>query len=87
MTEYANFLCYQWQELDHYRTLDLQCSGCLVFVKNFIERDRVYDFLVGLNSNVENIEIKRRIVGGKNSFYFPLSHHTYICKKVRLYIM
>ena len=31
------------------------------------------------------VETKRRIVGGKNSLYFPLSHHTYIYKKVRLY--
>ena len=31
------------------------------------------------------VEAKRRIVGGKNSLYFPLSHHTYIYKKVRLY--
>ena len=36
------------------------------------------------NPNVETVETKRRIVGGKNSLYFPLSHHTYIYKKVRL---
>ena len=36
--------------------------------------------------NVETIEINRRIVGGKNSLYFPLSHHTYTYQKVRLYI-
>ena len=32
-----------------------------------------------------HVETKRRIVGG-NDLYFPLSHHTYIYKKVRLYI-
>ena len=32
------------------------------------------------------VETKRRRVRGKNSLYFPLSYHTYIYKKVRLYI-
>ena len=32
--------------------------------------------------HIETVETKRRIVGGKNSLYFPLSHHTYIYEKV-----
>ena len=32
------------------------------------------------------VETKRRRVRGMNSLYFPLSHHTYIYKKVKLYI-
>ena len=31
-------------------------------------------------------ETKRGSVEGMNSLYFPLRHHTYIYKKVRLYI-
>ena len=41
------------------------------------------DLLMGL---VGFLETKRRRVGGMNSLYFPLSHHIYIYKKVRLYI-
>ena len=33
-----------------------------------------------------HVETKRRRVRGMNSLYFPLSHHIYIYKKVRLYI-
>ena len=58
MIEYAKFLQNQWQELDHYRTLDLQCSRCLVVVENFIERDQVYDFLAGLNSEYDLVCIQ-----------------------------
>ena len=32
------------------------------------------------------VETKRRRVKGMHSLYFPLIHHTYIYKKVRLYI-
>nr|XP_027083707.1 uncharacterized protein LOC113706007 [Coffea arabica] len=58
VTEYANFLQNQWQELDYYRTLDLKCSKCAVFIKKFIERDRVYDFLAGLNSEFDLVRIQ-----------------------------
>lgn len=62
MTEYENFLQNQWQELDYYRTIDIKCSECAVVVKKFIERDRVYDFLAGLNSefNLVRIQILRK---------------------------
>ncbi|XP_071928069.1 uncharacterized protein [Coffea arabica] len=58
VTEYANFLQNQWQELDYYRTFDLNCSKCAVFIKKFIERDRVYDFLPGLNSEFNLVRIQ-----------------------------
>ena len=58
VTEYANLLQNQWQELDYYRTIDLKCSDCAVAVKRFIERDRVYDFLAGLNSEFDLVRIQ-----------------------------
>ena len=58
VTEYANLLQNRWQELDHYRTLDLQCSKCLVVVKNLIERVRVYEFLAALNSEYNLVRIQ-----------------------------
>ncbi|KAL6315434.1 hypothetical protein AAG906_000549 [Vitis piasezkii] len=44
VTEYANQLKSLWQELDHYR--------------DFIEQDRVYDFLVGLNPEFDQVRIQ-----------------------------
>lgn len=49
VSEYANFMQNQWQELDYYRILNLKCSDRVVEVKRFEERDRVYDFLARLN--------------------------------------
>ena len=50
VTEYANQLKILWQELDHYRVIKTKCSEDAAVLKDFIEQDRVYDFLVGLNS-------------------------------------
>ena len=49
VTEYANQLKSLWQELDHYRVIKTKCPEDAAVLKNFIEQDRVYDFLVGLN--------------------------------------
>ena len=40
----------------------------------------------GIGSILTCVETKRRRVGGINSLNSPLIHHTYIYKKVRLYI-
>ncbi|XP_052732974.1 uncharacterized protein LOC128196357 [Vigna angularis] len=49
VTEYANQLKSLWMELDHYRVIKAKCSEDSAILKEFIEQDRVYDFLVGLN--------------------------------------
>ncbi|EXC02059.1 hypothetical protein L484_024023 [Morus notabilis] len=49
VTEYANLLQNLWQELDHYRVIEMKCPEDATILKNFIERDRIYDFLAGLN--------------------------------------
>jgi len=36
-------------ELDHYRVIKAKCSEDSVLLNEYIEQDRVYDFLVGLN--------------------------------------
>ncbi|ONK69813.1 uncharacterized protein A4U43_C05F27010 [Asparagus officinalis] len=58
VTEYANFLQNQWQEQDYYRTLDVNRSKCAVVIKKFVERDRVYDFSTGLNSEFDLVRIQ-----------------------------
>ncbi|RVW76877.1 hypothetical protein CK203_043078 [Vitis vinifera] len=52
VTEYANQLKTLWQELDHYRVIKTKCPEDAAILKDFIEQDRVYDFLVGLNQNL-----------------------------------
>lgn len=58
VTEYANMLQNLWQELDHYRVLKTKCSEDAVILKKFIEKDRVYDFLVGLNAEFDQVRIQ-----------------------------
>ncbi|GFZ10919.1 hypothetical protein Acr_22g0003170 [Actinidia rufa] len=45
-------------ELDHYRVIKTQCSINAAVLKGFIEQDRVYDFLVGLNPEFDQIRIQ-----------------------------
>ena len=58
VTEYANQLKTLWQELDHYRVVKTKCSEDAVVLKDFIEQDRVYDFLVRLNLEFDQVRIQ-----------------------------
>ena len=48
VTEYANQLKALWQELDHYKVIKTKCPEDAAVLKDFINQDRVYDFLVEL---------------------------------------
>ncbi|KAL6342246.1 hypothetical protein AAG906_006869 [Vitis piasezkii] len=67
--EYANQLKALWQELDHYRVIKPNVLRMHV-LKDFIEQDRVYDFLVGLNPKFDQVRIQ--ILG--NSNFLELDH-------------
>ena len=58
VTKYANFLQNQWKKLVYYREINLKCSEWVVIIKYFIEKDRVYDFLAGLNSEFDQIRVQ-----------------------------
>ena len=58
VTEYANLLQNLWQELDHYRCIETKCTPNVAILKEFIERDRVYDFLVGLNIEFDQVRVQ-----------------------------
>ena len=58
VTEYANLLQNLWQELDHYRVFEMKCPEDAAILKKFIEKDRVYDFLAGLNPEFDQIRIQ-----------------------------
>ena len=55
VTEYDNQLKALWQELDHYRMIKTKCSEDVVVLNDFVEQDRVYDFLVGLNPKFDQV--------------------------------
>ena len=56
--EYANQLKSLWQELDHYRVIKTKSPEDAAILKDFIEQDRVYDFLVGLNLEFDQVRIQ-----------------------------
>ena len=57
VTEYVNQLKTLWLELDHYRVIKTKCTEDDTVLKGFIEQDRVYDFLVGLNPEFDQVQI------------------------------
>ena len=58
VTQYANLLQNLWQELDQYRCVQMLCSEDAATLKNFIEKDRVYDFLAGLNVEFDQVRVQ-----------------------------
>ena len=58
VTDYANQLKTLWQELDHYRVIKIKCLEDAAVLNDFIEQDRVYDFLVGLNPKFDQVRIQ-----------------------------
>ena len=55
--EYANLLQTLWQELDHYQCLKIKCSEDVALQKRFVEKERTYDFLVGLNMEFDAVRV------------------------------
>jgi len=50
-------------ELEHYRVIKPKCPADSVMLKEYIEQDRVYSFLVGLNSDFDQVRVQ---ILGKN---------------------
>ncbi|XP_071928019.1 uncharacterized protein [Coffea arabica] len=63
VAQYANLLQNLWQELDQYWCVQMLCSEYAATLKNFIEKNRVYDFLAGLN--IEFDQVRVQILGKK----------------------
>ncbi|KAK2419471.1 hypothetical protein QL285_041567 [Trifolium repens] len=61
ITEYFGVLNSLWIELDQYQNLKMECSQDTVILNVVIERDRIFDFLAGLN--VEFGPIRVQILG------------------------
>ncbi|KAI5433432.1 hypothetical protein KIW84_020632 [Lathyrus oleraceus] len=58
ITKYVNHLKALWVELDHYRVIKTKCTTDATKLREYIEQDRVYDFLVGLNSYFDHVRVQ-----------------------------
>jgi hypothetical protein len=58
VTEYSNFLKGLWQEMDHYHCIKMKCSEDAALLKRFVEKDRIYDFLAGLNVEFDAVRVQ-----------------------------
>jgi len=56
--EYAIQLQNLWQELDHYQIFEMKFTDGVSLLKNFIEKDLVYDFLAGLNLEFDQVRVQ-----------------------------
>ena len=61
MTKYYNILKGLWQELDLFYGFEWVCATDSACFKKMMEKDRVFEFLVGLNKELD--EVHGRILG------------------------
>ena len=47
-----------WQELGHYQCIETWCLWDAIILKNCIQKDRVYDFFVGLNAKFDQVRVQ-----------------------------
>ena len=58
ITKYANILQPLWQELNHYQSLKMKCSEDIALQRRFVENERIYDFLAGLNLEFDPVRVQ-----------------------------
>ena len=65
ITEYFGVLNGFWIELDQYQNLKMECSKDTATLNTVVERDRIFDFLAGLNAEFDPIRVQ---ILGKEKF-------------------
>ncbi|XP_040955857.1 uncharacterized protein [Gossypium hirsutum] len=58
ITEYSNLLQSLLQEMDHYQRIQMNCSEDAALLKRFVEKNRIYDFLAGLNVEFDAVRVQ-----------------------------
>ncbi|KAL0410896.1 UNVERIFIED_CONTAM: hypothetical protein Slati_3679300 [Sesamum latifolium] len=58
VTEYYNMMKSFWLELDHYQSIKMKCTNDAVMLKNFVEKDRIFEFIADLNAEFDQIHIQ-----------------------------
>ena len=57
VTKYANELKGLWQELHHYRQIEIKCTDHAATLKKITECDRNYDFLARINQEFDQVRV------------------------------
>ena len=65
ISQYFSELNGLWQELDYYQDFQADCTGDAVKFQKLLAKERVYDFLAGLNNEFDQIRVH---VLGKTPF-------------------
>ena len=58
VTEYANLLKILWQEMDDYQCIQMKDSEDAVILKRFVEKERNFEFLAGLNLEFDQVRVR-----------------------------
>ncbi|TXG64054.1 hypothetical protein EZV62_011048 [Acer yangbiense] len=58
VTKYSNILQNLWQELDHYQCIEMKCTNDAIVLTRFLEKERIYIFLVGLNVELDVVRVQ-----------------------------
>ena len=61
VTKYYNIMKSLWLELDYYQNIKMKCNEDAAIMLKFVERKRIFDFLVSLN--VEYDQVKVQVLG------------------------
>ena len=69
ITEYYNVIKSRWLELDQYQNLRMKCSIDAAMHQEFIEQERVYDFLAGLNVELDQVRVQ---ILGKSHYHLKM---------------
>ena len=58
VTEYVNELRRLWQELDHYRQIEIKCIDDVTTLKEVVDCHRIYIFLAGINNEFDQVGVQ-----------------------------
>ena len=58
MIEYYNLMKSLWQEMDYYQNLQMKCSEDAAMLRKFVDRERIFKFLVGLNIEFDQVRVQ-----------------------------
>ena len=56
--EYYNIMKSFWLELDYYQDFKMKCSDDATILKNYVERERIFEFLAGLNMEFDPVRVQ-----------------------------
>ena len=58
VTEYSSLLQDLWREMDHYQCIQMCYRQNVAILERFVENDRIYEFLVGLNAEFNAVRVQ-----------------------------